>query len=100
MVKRKSGRNPIRDKSLSVAEELFAKAFNAAREPRSLEYKRGVMAALIHGSAGIKPEKNCPYKVGTAGFDAFEVGLEEGHRIWMEHVEATAHQEEGSFCEE
>jgi hypothetical protein len=97
MVKRKSVRNPIADKPLSVAEELFAKAFNAARELRSLEYKRGVMAALIHRSAGIKPEKNCPCKVGTVEYDAFRAGLEEGYRIWMEHVEATAHQEEGSF---
>jgi hypothetical protein len=88
------------DEPLSLAEELYAKAFSAAREPRSLEYRRGVMAALIHRSAGIKPQKNCPYRAGTVECDAFRAGLEEGYRIWRAraYIEALARQDEGRFC--
>jgi hypothetical protein len=80
MVKRKSGRNSIADEPLSVAEELYAKAFDTA--PRSHEYKVGVIVALLHRSAGIEVRKHCPYKAGTVEYDAFHAGLGEGYRIW------------------
>lgn len=77
-----------KDEQLAKAEELFTKAFNVPREPRSDAYKRGVMAALIYRFAGIKAQ--APYKEGTAELDAFLSGCDEGHRIWRTH---TAEQE-------
>ena len=82
MVKKKTGGKPTRDELLSVAEELYAKSFNAEMEPRSHECRVGVIAALIHRSAGIEVSENCPYKAGTVEYDAFRAGLAEGYRIW------------------
>jgi len=75
-----------RDGQLSKAEELFVEAFEDRNDQRSIEYKRGVMAALINRIAGIGIGDNCPYKAGTAEFDAFDSGLSEGHRIWRAYL--------------
>ena len=79
------------DERQTIADKLFARAFNVRREKRSYEYMRGVMAALIYRSVGIKPKVNCPYREGTVGFDAFGAGLEEGYQIWRRHIKATTH---------
>lgn len=71
---------------LSKAEELFQEAFKGARDPRSTEYKHGVMAALIHHCAGIKISESRLYKVGTVEFDAFSAGVDEGHSIWRQEL--------------
>jgi len=75
-----------RDEQLSKAEELFVEVFEDRKDQRSIEYKRGVMAALINHFAGIGIGDNCPYKAGTAEFDAFDAGLSEGHRIWRAYL--------------
>lgn len=71
-----------KEEQLAKAEELYKKAFEGPREPRSDAYKLGVMAVLIYRVAGININKNCPYKIGTAEHDAFLYGGDEGNSIW------------------
>jgi hypothetical protein len=72
---------------LDKAEAVYKKAFEQIRDPRSDAYKRGVLAALVYRYAGIKIRENCPYQPGTAEFDAFTAGCDEGHRLWREEIE-------------
>lgn len=63
----------------STAQEVFDDAFSSIqhRDPRSPEYKDGVLAALrfrFKETDGLK----CPYEVGTAAADAFYSGTDEG----------------------
>jgi hypothetical protein len=74
------------DEQLARAEELYLEAFNVQRDPRSLEYRRGALEALIYRCTGIGIAGNCPYRIGTVEFDAFGAGLDDGHRIWRVHV--------------
>lgn len=69
--------------SEDLAHALFEGAFSRQREPRSREYKNGVLAALRFrlNNGPIK----CPYKSGTADADAYHAGIDEGHRIWRDH---------------
>lgn len=75
-----------RDEQLDKAEALYKEAFSVPRDPRSDAYKRGVLAALSYRFAGISTNENCPYKPGTAEYDAFAAGCDEGHRRWREHT--------------
>lgn len=77
---RKRQNNEPSDDQLSKAKALFSEAFNVPREPRSLEYKRGVMDILIFRCAGIRPD--CPYKSGSVQRGACLAGCDEGHTIW------------------
>jgi len=65
---------------MKTAQELFEAAFSTPRTKRSAEYKGGVLALLRHKmeDAHIR----CPYVEGTAGFDAWHSGLEEGWSIF------------------
>jgi len=56
------------------------KAFDNRRDPRSAEYKAGVMAVLEFRIN--KRKITSPYTPGTAQADAFAAGIEEGHSIW------------------
>jgi hypothetical protein len=80
LMAQKGLKNESRDAQLSKAEALFSAAFNDLREPRSLEYKRGVMAILNFRCAGIR--QDCPYKAGSVERDAYLAGCDEGHTIW------------------
>lgn len=62
------------------AEKLFKDAFSVPRDPRSQEYKDGVLAALKYRLEGVKIQM--PYAAGTAQADAFYSGLTEGHGIY------------------
>ena len=65
---------------MKTADEIFKDAFSTARDPRSVEYKRGVLAALK-----FRIEKTPivnPFPEGTAAADAFCSGLDEGHHRW------------------
>jgi hypothetical protein len=64
------------------AQELFDKAFNVLRAPRSEEYKEGVLAVLRMRCEEDKLPRI--YPVGSVQFDAFNAGCDEGHRIWRE----------------
>lgn len=62
-----------------TAKELFAAAFAGPRDPRSAEYKSGVLAALkfyLGEAATVGP---CPYPLGSARQDAWLAGTNEGH---------------------
>ena len=65
--------------SLFRADELLRQAFANPRDPRSNEYKAGVLAALRYRIEGAPIA--IPYRLGTAPADAFFSGLDEGHRI-------------------
>lgn len=74
------------------ADQLFSQAFAGPRDPRSVEYKAGVRAALqfrIDGTAITRP-----YPIGSAGDDAFDGGLAEGHALWRRSQEAGAEFEQ------
>jgi hypothetical protein len=68
-----------------MVQALFDGAFSADihRDPRSVEYQQGVIAALryrINQAAIIRP-----YTAGTARADAWFAGVDEGHRLWREY---------------
>lgn len=66
---------------MSKAKELMDAAFSVAREPRSPEYKAGVLDVLMFRLGEAKTVK-CPFEVGTASADAYFAGGIEGHQIF------------------
>lgn len=68
---------------MKTATELMKENFtdNTTRTPRSNEYKRGVLAALHLKCSGLK--EVVAYEAGTAGFDAYMAGHEEGKLIYQ-----------------
>jgi len=73
-----------REERLATTEELFVRAFQKGKTPRSVAYQRGVMAALIYTFAEIKVAGNCKFKAGSAEFGAFYAGAE-GHQLYFEY---------------
>jgi len=71
----------------NLVDRLFDAAFNVARDPRSDEYKAGVRTALnyYYKGTGIRS----PHAMGTAQADAFYAGVDEGHRLWRAHADAS-----------
>jgi hypothetical protein len=69
---------------MSVAHDLYSKAFSVARDPRSQQYKAGLMAVLMYKAEG--EPMDCPYPKGTALADAWLSGTAEGHVIWRIHT--------------
>ena len=65
--------------ALSV-DRLYKSAFDTPRDPRSFEYKAGVRAALAYRIEGKRISRQ--YEPGTAQFDAYYAGIDEGHAIW------------------
>jgi hypothetical protein len=65
-------------------EALMRQAFGRPRDPRSVEYKAGVRAALEFRL--LRQSLVCAYKQGTAGSDAFYSGVDEGNAIWREYL--------------
>ena len=63
-----------------TAAQLFDSAFSHTRTKRSEEYKAGVLALLRRRIDGVPVQ--CPYSEGTASFDAFYAGIEEGWAIF------------------
>lgn len=61
-------------------DSLFSAAFNVPRDPRSTEYKAGVLA-LLRLKCGKADSLECPHTPGTAAADAWFSGLSEGHAI-------------------
>lgn len=69
--------------------ELFDAAFAVPRDPRSAAYRAGCLAVLkllVDGG----PRVAAPYAAGSAEFDAFHAGADEGHRIAAEHLGAAS----------
>ena len=69
-----------------TAQQLFDEAFSIPRDPRSHEYKMGVLAALKYRLGEIT-SMQCPYRTGTAQADAWYSGTQEGHRRGREERE-------------
>jgi hypothetical protein len=67
--------------------EIYEEAFDQPRDPRSDEYKEGVIATLSYHITGQKMPR--PYAMGTVQADAFYAGVDEGHRLWMAAKDAT-----------
>lgn len=76
------------DECDAVAADLFVQAFAGPRDPRSAEYKAGVLAALQFGIGGRKIPH--PYPAGTAADDAFYAGQAEGHSLWRRVLKSGA----------
>lgn len=75
---------------------IFASAFDVPRDPRSDEYRAGVRAAIQFRVDGTPITR--PYPIGSAGDDAFDGGLAEGHSIWRRTQEAsTEFEKTGRF---
>lgn len=67
---------------MKTVQSLMNAAFEVPRTPRSVEYREGCRSLLsrrIHGT-----QLHCPYKPGTASYDAFWAGVEEGWSIWRD----------------
>lgn len=71
----------------SNADRIFAAAFAQLRDPRSAQYKKGVLDVLrfrLHETAAI--EGIHKYRPGTAKADAYSYGCDEGHRRAREYL--------------
>lgn len=73
---------------MMTAAQLFQEAFSQPRDPRSPEYKAGVLAALQY-RLGELERIRCPYRIGTSQADAWYSGTDEGHRRGREACAAT-----------
>lgn len=73
---------------MSKAREIFDAAFSKPRDPRSDEYRHGVLDVMKYrlGEANEAFGKK-QYVLGTAQADAYFAGCDEGHRIAREHLE-------------
>jgi hypothetical protein len=63
---------------MKTAQQVFTEAFSYPRDPRSEEYKAGVLEALRFRLGEVEMLK-CPYRAGTAQADAWYAGIDEGH---------------------
>lgn len=63
-----------------TAQQVFDKAFEPGRSPRSDAYKQGVMACLRVRLDGVQ-HVACPYQEGTAESDAYFAGISEGREL-------------------
>lgn len=68
---------------VTTAKEIFDRAFHPRRDPRSEEYKAGVLAILVY-RLGDGDRPRCPYQLGTCRADAWFAGADEGHRLVRE----------------
>lgn len=80
--------------SAKKAQQIFEAAFDPTRprDPRSEEYKAGVLAALenLENTDDIHfRHRRSPYRPGTAGSDAWHAGYSEGRMLWRLNNEST-----------
>jgi hypothetical protein len=72
----------ILEEHMSKAYEIFDAAFSKPRDPRSAEYRHGVIDILkfrlreTNEATGKRQ-----YRLGTAQADAYFAGCDEGHRL-------------------
>lgn len=70
----------------ALVDSLMRKAFEQPRAPRSEAYMLGVRELLNCKARNIRLV--CPYRMGTTEADAFYAGTDEGHCIWLAHMDA------------
>lgn len=63
-----------------TAQQVFDRAFQPGRAPRSAAYKQGVLECLRVRLDGQQHAK-CPYQEGTAEADAYFAGVSEGREL-------------------
>lgn len=64
----------------ATADQLFTAAFAVPRDPRSVAYKAGVLAALKFRIEGRRIPRL--YDPASAEDDAYYAGVQEGHAVW------------------
>lgn len=72
-------------KTESIANRLFAEAFDRPRGPRSDAYKRGVRDILRYLTGELPALVRPPFVEGTAENDAYIAGVSEGRTICRMH---------------
>lgn len=73
---------------MSKAYEIFDEAFSKPRDPRSDEYRHGVIDILkFRLREANEAFGKHQYKLGTAQADAYFAGCDEGHRLASEYLE-------------
>lgn len=70
---------------MTIAKQIYDKAFSSARSPRSEAYKAGVLDTLTFKETGSSLKS--PFQPGTAESDAWFAGNSEGHCLWREYQE-------------
>lgn len=79
---------------MSKAYEIFDEAFSKPRDPRSDEYRQGVIDILKfrlrEESNTYRPDR---YVIGTSAADAYYAGCDEGHRLATEYLAQQAEEE-------
>lgn len=75
------------DEARTKAYSIYEKAFSVPRDPRSAEYRHGVLNVLKFrlGEANEIAGKRL-FEPGTAQFDAYFAGCNEGHRLARKHA--------------
>ena len=71
---------------MSKAQDIYSAAFSKPRDPRSAEYKQGVLDVLRF-RLGEAQSVRCAYRAGTAQADAYFSGCDEGHRLASAYLE-------------
>ena len=71
---------------MTKADEIFYAAFLQPRDPRSDEYRRGVIDILKFRLGEERALGKNQYKIGTAQADAYFAGCDEGHRLAQEYL--------------
>jgi len=76
------------DHDMTIAENIFNDAFalEKCREPRSPQYRAGVMALLMARENGTK--LTAPYDMGSMAADAWLAGVDEGRLRWKIYQES------------
>jgi hypothetical protein len=81
------------NEAMTIAEQLYNRAFDRPRDPRSNAYKDGVRSCLRMHTENWKLERlksECPFIMGTPDADAWWSGVREGHSIWWCFIEEEA----------
>ena len=74
---------------MSKAYEIFEAAFSKPRDPRSDEYRQGVIDILkFRLRETNKSFVSAQYRLGTAQADAYFAGCDEGHRLAREYLDS------------
>ncbi len=69
---------------MKTIDQLMKEAFDRPRDARSPAYKLGMRETLaLYPAKRDNPaaELRCPFQAGTADFDAFFAGADEGHHV-------------------
>jgi hypothetical protein len=75
---------PINKTDRELTDHLYNLTIESSSDPRSPEFKAGVLATLKYRCEGMSIE--CPYNLGTAEADAFIAGIDGGNKVWFNYM--------------